>query len=80
MYCPLTTTGAGELVAHTGDDTKFVVDCKVSPGLLVGHVKIIELGGKPPEPGFNVTASMGGGPDPDSNVGENTAVLSPATS
>ena len=39
VFCPLTTTGAGELVAQTGE-TRFVVDCKVKPVALVGHVKI----------------------------------------
>ena len=33
------TTGAGELVLQTGE-TRFVVDCKVNPTALVGHVKM----------------------------------------
>ena len=41
VFCPLTTTGAGELVVQTADETRFVVDCKVKPAALVGHVKII---------------------------------------
>ena len=40
VYCPLTTTGAGELLVHTADEPRFVVDCKVKPVALVGHVKI----------------------------------------
>src|SRR6266851_9571115 len=38
-YCPLTITGLEELVVQTGE-TRFVVDCKVKPAALVGHVKI----------------------------------------
>jgi hypothetical protein len=40
VFCPLTTTGAGELVIQTVGETRFVVDCKVNPVALVGHVKI----------------------------------------
>src|SRR5450759_5168644 len=39
-FWPLTTTGAGELVIQTAGETRFVVDCKVNPAALVGHVKI----------------------------------------
>ena len=39
VFCPLATTGAGETLAQTGGDTKFVVDCKVKLVALVGHVK-----------------------------------------
>jgi hypothetical protein len=39
-FCPLTTTGAGETVVQTAGETRFVVDCKVNPVALVGHVKI----------------------------------------
>ena len=39
MFCPLTTTGAGELVAQTADEPRLVVDCRVKPVALVGHVK-----------------------------------------
>ena len=38
VFCPLTTTGAGEFVAQTGE-RRFVVDCKVKPVKLVGHVR-----------------------------------------
>ena len=38
VFCPLTTTGTGELVVQTGE-TRFVVDCRVNPMALVGHVK-----------------------------------------
>jgi hypothetical protein len=39
VFCPLTTTGAGETaIQFTGE--RFVVDCKVNPGSLVGQVKI----------------------------------------
>ena len=40
VFCPLTITGAGELVAHTAGEARFVVDCKVNPAALVGQVKI----------------------------------------
>ena len=40
MFCPLNTTGAGELVVQTADEPRFVVDCRVKPVALVGHVKI----------------------------------------
>jgi hypothetical protein len=30
VFCPLTTTGAGELVVQT-PESRFVVDCKVNP-------------------------------------------------
>jgi len=33
-------TGAGETVVQTADETGFVVDCKLNPTALVGHVKI----------------------------------------
>ena len=39
-YWSLTMTGAGELVVQTADEPRFVVDCKVNPAILVGHVKI----------------------------------------
>ena len=39
-FCPLTTTGPGETVVQTAGETRFVVDCKVNPVALVGHVKI----------------------------------------
>ena len=39
-FCPLTTTGAGELVIQTAGETRFVVDCKLNPAALVGQVKI----------------------------------------
>ena len=54
VFCPLTITGAGELVAHTAGELRFVVDCKVNPTALVGHVKIIFV----PE---GITVSCGGG-------------------
>src|SRR5712671_3722812 len=38
-FCPLTTTGAGGLVIQTAGETRFVVEIKVNPGALVGHVK-----------------------------------------
>ena len=41
------TTGAGELVVQAAGETKFVVDCKEKPKALVGHVKMIPLGGTP---------------------------------
>ncbi len=45
VYCPLTTTGALETLAQTIGEPRFVVDCKVNPPfVVVGHVKIIELG------------------------------------
>ena len=39
-FCPLTTIGPGETVLQTAGETKFVVDCKVNPAALVGHVEI----------------------------------------
>ena len=33
-------TGPGETVLQTAGETRFVVDCKVNPAALVGHVKI----------------------------------------
>src|ERR1700675_4205630 len=38
VFCPLTTTGAGELVVQT-DDARLVVDCRLKPVELVGHIK-----------------------------------------
>ena len=40
VFCPLTTTGAGELVVQTADEPRLVVDCRVKPVALVGHVKM----------------------------------------
>src|SRR5437762_3495317 len=40
VFCPLTTTGPGETVLQTAVATRFVVNCKVNPVALVGHVKI----------------------------------------
>ena len=39
-FCPLTTTGPGETVLQTAGEARFVVDCKVNPVALIGHVKI----------------------------------------
>jgi hypothetical protein len=39
-FCPLTTTGAGKTALQTAGETRFVVDCKVNPAALAGHVKI----------------------------------------
>ena len=39
-FCPLTTTGSGKTVLQTAGETRFVVDCKVNPMALVGHVRI----------------------------------------
>ena len=39
-FCPLTTTGPGETVVQTADALRLVVDSKVDPVTLVGHVKI----------------------------------------
>ncbi len=38
VFWPLTMTGAGETVAQTAGET-LVVDCRVKPVALVGHVK-----------------------------------------
>ena len=38
--CPLTTNGTGETVLQTAGGTRLVVDCKVNPTALVGHVKM----------------------------------------
>ena len=40
MFCPLTMTGAGELVVQTADELRSVADCRVKPVALVGHVRI----------------------------------------
>jgi hypothetical protein len=39
VFWPLTTTGAGELVVQTPGEPRFVVDCKMKPVALTGHVK-----------------------------------------
>jgi len=38
-FCPPMTTGGEQLVVQTGEE-RFVVDCRVNPVKLVGHVKI----------------------------------------
>ena len=38
--CPLMTTGAVELVFQAAAEARLVVDSKVKPVALVGHVKI----------------------------------------
>jgi hypothetical protein len=40
VFCPLATTGAGEFVVHTTGGVRLVVDCKVAPLTLLGHVRI----------------------------------------
>lgn len=40
VFSPLTMTGSGELVIQKADETRFVVDCRVKPVVLVGHVKM----------------------------------------
>src|SRR6266536_521309 len=40
VFWPLTTTGVGELVLQTAGEARLVVDCKVNPTALVGHVKM----------------------------------------
>ena len=39
VYCPLTTTGVGELVLQAAPE-RFVVDCKLNPVAVFVHVKI----------------------------------------
>ena len=39
VFCPLTTTGAGELVVQNADGPRFVVDSRVKPVKLVGQVR-----------------------------------------
>ena len=39
-FCPPMTTGQGESALQTAGETRFVVDCKVKPVALVGHVKM----------------------------------------
>jgi len=41
VFCPFTTTGAGEAVVHTIGETRFVADFKVKPGEFVGQRKTI---------------------------------------
>ena len=38
-FCPLTTTGPGETLVQTAGEERLVVDCRVNPAALVGHVK-----------------------------------------
>ena len=84
VFCPLTTTGARETLVQTRGATRFVVDCKVNTPLVAGHLTIIDFGAAGPDPaGMTVTARIGGeldttGLGPDTNAGENAAVLSPA--
>ena len=47
VFCPLTTTGDGELVFQNGE-MRFVKDCRVNPAELVGHIKNIPAGAKQP--------------------------------
>ena len=83
MFCPLTTTGARETLVQTIGATRFVVDCKVNPGLLVGHA-ISKLAAVPEPEVMAVGTSTGAELDttggPTTSVGENTPVLSPAVS
>ena len=39
VFWPVTTTGSGETAAQTGE-TRFVVDCKVKPVVLVRNVSV----------------------------------------
>ena len=39
VFCPLTTTGAGELVVQTSE-TRFVVDCNVKLMSPIGQLRI----------------------------------------
>ncbi len=84
VYWPLTTTGAFETVVQPVGSERSLVNCKVSPALLVGHAKMIALGVGPPSPAvLTVAASTGGeleitGGGADTNVGEKTRELSPA--
>ena len=50
----MNTTGPGETVVQSADETRFVVDCKVNPVALVGHVKITFAS-------EGITLSCGGG-------------------
>src|ERR1039458_5063434 len=38
VFCPLMTTGNGELVVQTAGETKFVVNSKVNPEAMFVHV------------------------------------------
>ena len=40
VFCPLTTTGAGETAFQATGETRLAVDCKLQPQALVGHVRI----------------------------------------
>ena len=74
-------TGAGVTGAQTALAERFVVDCKVNPALLADHVNTKKFDVTPPDPaGLIVIASTGRELEvaPDTNVGENTEVLSPA--
>jgi len=40
VFCPLMTTGAGELVFQNIGETRLVANSKVNPVALVGHVNV----------------------------------------
>jgi hypothetical protein len=40
VFCPLMTTGAGELLFQNIGETRLVANSKVNPVALAGHVKI----------------------------------------
>src|ERR1035441_288660 len=61
----LTTTAAGETLLQTVVETRLVVDCKVNPAALVGHVKMTLA------PEGNI-ASVGAGALTDPNERLNT--------
>ena len=61
----LTTTAAGETLLQTVVETRLVVDCKVNPVTLVGHVKMTLA------PEGNI-ASVGAGALTDPNERLNT--------
>ena len=39
VFCPLTTTGIGESVFQNVGGIRLVVDCKLNPAGLAGHIK-----------------------------------------
>lgn len=57
VFCPFTTTGAGEAVVQATGETRFVADFKVNPGELVGQRKTTFV----PERVIDSDGGVGGG-------------------
>ena len=68
LFCPLTTTGALELVTHEAGERKFVVDCNVNPTALVAQLRMTLV----PEA---VIVSCGGGNGSGRTLKKNGSML-----